>query len=100
MVGERVELSNKIFLIVINPRSALKSPNYIYICNCDKFKSFMSEKKMTTLVCHFFSPREGLKLLKLVSNNICFFNGFSFLRVQFQFFKFKFCVHHFTVCAE
>lgn len=54
MVGERVELASKIFLIVINPRSALKSPNYIYIRNCDKFKSFMSEKKMTTLVCHFF----------------------------------------------
>lgn len=62
------------FLIVINPRYALKIPNYIFVCNYDKFKSFTSEKKTTTPVCNFLFPREGLKRLKLVLlNNIYFF---------------------------
>lgn len=57
---------------------------------------------MATLFCHFFfSPREGLELLKLVLfNTIHFSNGFAFLRVLFQFFKCKLHIHHFTVCAE
>lgn len=72
MAGGWVALSKNMFLIVINSRSALEIPNYIYICNFDKFIHF--RKKMATIVCHFFPPWEVLELLKLVLfNTIHFF---------------------------
>lgn len=102
MAGGWVALSKNMFLIVINSRSALEIPNYIYICNFDKFIHF--RKKMATIVCHFFPPWEVLELLKLVLfNTIHFFffsSGFAFLRVLFQFYKCKLHIHHFTVYAE
>lgn len=90
MAGGWVALSKNMFLIVINSRSALEIPNYIYICNFDKFIHF--RKKMATIVCHFFPPWEVLELLKLVLFNtihffffqwICFSQGsVSILQVQ------------------